>query len=132
MLRPKMINLSSSSEWLGSKTTRANSSKKTVFASLKLIPSCFSWLTRSFSVSQVKTISYICTIYVHLEEKSIGKTAEFQLHKRYFSRDNEEEKTSNMHFNLTAPFVTLIARSLVQSTRQSLRERACRLSGALV
>jgi hypothetical protein len=74
---------------------------------------------------------FICTIYVHLEEKSIGKTAEFQLHKRYFSRDNEEEKTSNMHFNLTAPFVTLIARSLVQSTRQSLRERACRLSGAL-
>ena len=29
-------------------------------------------------------------------------------------------------FDLTAPFVTLIARSLVQSARQSLRERACR------
>jgi len=37
----------------------------------------------------------------------------------------KEKNAPNKKFDPTAPFVTLIARSLVQSTRQSLRERAC-------
>jgi len=37
----------------------------------------------------------------------------------------KEKNAPNKKFDPTGPFVTLIARSLVQSTRQSLRERAC-------